>query len=169
MKKILLAALILLSSKLTATVYLEPTAHFNPSREIAAVYIEFEGQILLLHRQNNISEGNKWAPPAGHVEKGETPIEAAIRELEEETGYDISNQTIENFKPIYIEYNEQNHYVFHMFRTNLSLDPGAVKIDFEEHKGFTWVTPEDALKMNLLKDEDTCIKLIYFTTDIIKK
>ena len=52
-----------------------------------------------------------------------------------------------------------------MFRTKLQGDPGAVKIDFNEHKGFTWVTPSDALKMDLLKDEDSCIKLIYFPFD----
>lgn len=162
MKNIFLTITLLLLTKLSATVYLEPTPQFHPRREIAAVYIEHDGQILLLHRQDNISEGNKWGPPAGHVEKGETPLEAAIRELEEETGYDISNQAIEKVHTAYIEYNEKNHYVFHMFRTSLQGDPGAVKIDFNEHKGFTWVTPADALKMNLLKDEDVCIQSIYF-------
>ncbi len=161
MVKIFSLLSLLLIAKLSATVYLEPTSQFNPRREIAAVYIEHEGQILLLHRQNNISEGNKWAPPAGHIENAEAPLQAAIREIKEETGYDISRQTIEKFKTVYIEYGEHNHYVYHMFLTSLQGDPGAVKIDFNEHKGFTWVTPADALKMKLLKDEDTCIKLIY--------
>lgn len=49
-----------------------------------------------------------------------------------------------------------------MFRTQLQGDPGAVKINFDEHKGFTWVTPSDSLKMDLLQDEDPCFRLIYF-------
>ncbi len=166
MKKIFSLLSLLLITKLSASVHLESTSPFSQRREIAAVYIEYEGQILLLHRQNNISEGNKWAPPAGHVETGENPLQAAIREIEEETGYDISRKAIENFKTVYIEYSEHNHYVYHMFRTSLQGDPGAVKIDFNEHKGFTWVTPADALKMDLLKDEDTCIKLLYFPSQI---
>ena len=38
-----------------------------------------------------------------------------------------------------------------MFRTQLQDDPGEVKINFNEHKGFTWVTPSDGLKMDLLQ------------------
>lgn len=50
-----------------------------------------------------------------------------------------------------------------MFRTKLKDDPSAVKINFVEHKGFTWVAPEDGLKMDLLQDEDPCFRLIYFS------
>jgi hypothetical protein len=49
-----------------------------------------------------------------------------------------------------------------MFRTKLIEDPGQVKINFNEHKGFTWVTPEDGLNMDLLQDEDPCFRLVYF-------
>jgi 8-oxo-dGTP diphosphatase len=164
MKKILFTALsMLLIAKLPATVYLEPTPQFKPRVEVATIYIEHDGQILLLHRQNNKSQGNKWGIPGGKVEKHETPLQAVIREIKEETGLDISNQTIEAIKPVYIEYNEKNHFVYHAFRTQLQDDPGSVKINFEEHKGFTWVTPADALTMNLLQDEDECIITDYFS------
>lgn len=162
MKKIVLLFLILLFTKLSATVYLEPTAHFKPSVEVATIYIEYNGQILLLHRQNNKSQGNKWGIPGGKVEKNETPLQAVIRETKEETGLDISDQPIETLKSVYVEYNEKNHFVYHAFRTQLQRDPGAIRINFDEHKGFTWVTPTDALKMDLLQDEDACIIKDYF-------
>lgn len=76
---------------------------------------------------------------------------------------DISKQPIEALKVVYVEYNEKDHFVYHAFRTKLLGDPGAVKINFNEHKGFTWVTPADALKMNLLQDEDACIIKDYFS------
>ena len=161
MKK-LLALFFLLITKLSATIYLEPTPQFKPCVEVATVYIEYDSQILLLHRQNNKSEGNKWGIPGGKVEKNETPLQAVIRETKEETGFDISNQAIETLKTVYVEYNEKNHFVYHAFSTQLQGNPGSVKINFDEHKGFTWVRPVDALKMNLLQDEDACIMKNYF-------
>ena len=43
------------------------------------------GRILLLkHKQLG-----KWFPPGGHVEANETPDEALVREVKEETGLDV--------------------------------------------------------------------------------
>lgn len=153
--------LIFFALNLNATIYLQPTAQFKPRVEIAAVYIEHNGTILLLHRQPNKSQGNKWGIPGGKIDKNETALQAAIREVKEETGYDISNQPIENVGTVYIEYNDKDHFVYHMFRTTLKGDPSTVKINFNEHKGFTWVTPSDSLQMDLLQDEDPCIRLAY--------
>lgn len=104
--------------------------------------------------------------PGGKVDKSETPLQAAIREIYEETGYQISLQEIDHLKTVYlktvyIEYDERDRFVYHMFRTILNGDPGAVKINFNEHKGFTWVTPSESLTLDLLKGEDPCIRLIY--------
>lgn len=162
MKKFLLL-FVFLATNLSATIYLEPTPQFKPCIEVATVYIEHDGQILLLHRQNNKSQGNKWGLPGGKVEKNETPVQAVIRETKEETGTDLSSQPIETLQPVYVEYTEKNHFVYHTFRTQLLGDSGAIRINFEEHKGFTWVTPTDALKMNLLQDEDACIMKNYFS------
>ncbi len=160
--KTLFYILLFLSAQLSAVIYMEPTPQFKPRVEISAVYIVNGDNILLMHRQNNKSQGNKWGIPGGKVEKGETPLQAAIREVKEKTGFDISKQPIEKLDTVYIEYNEKDHFVYHMFRTTLNDDPGAVKINFKEHKGFTWVTPEEGLKMDLLQDEDPCFRLVYF-------
>jgi 8-oxo-dGTP diphosphatase len=154
---------LLFTTQLPAVIYLEPTPQFKPRIEIAAVYIEHNNNILLLHRQNHKSQGNKWGIPGGKIDKNETPLQAAIREIKEETGYDLSNQQLEDVGTVYVEYNEKDHFVHHMFRTKLLADPGAVKINFDEHKGFTWVTPAESLHMDLLKDEDPCIRLVYFS------
>jgi mutator protein MutT len=161
MKKVL-TTFVGIATQLSATVYLTPSPQFKPCVEVATIYIECEGQILLLHRQNHKSEGNKWGIPGGKVEKNETPLQAVIRETKEETGLDISNYFIETLKPVFIEYDEKNHFVYRAFRTQLQGDPSSVRINFSEHKGFTWVSPTDALKMDLLQDEDVCIRKDYF-------
>lgn len=44
-----------------------------------------EGRVLLVKRRNEPDAG-KWGFPGGHVEYGETALQAAARELREETG-----------------------------------------------------------------------------------
>ncbi len=51
----------------------------------STVYI-FHNDRVLLHKH---VKHNKWLPPGGHLEANETPPEAAIREVKEETGLDI--------------------------------------------------------------------------------
>jgi len=43
-------------------------------------------KILLVHHK----KFGKWLQPGGHIEKFENPVDAAIREIKEETGVDIS-------------------------------------------------------------------------------
>lgn len=47
-----------------------------------AVYPRHEGRVLLIHHRRLA----RWLPPGGELEPDETPLEAAARELFEETG-----------------------------------------------------------------------------------
>jgi len=44
------------------------------------------GEVLLLKRPDDVHQGGLWSFPGGKVESGEHPLQAAIRELKEETG-----------------------------------------------------------------------------------
>ena len=59
--------------------------------ETVLAYIEKEDQYLLLYRnkkKNDINEG-KWIGVGGHIENGETPEDALVREIKEETNLDV--------------------------------------------------------------------------------
>jgi len=42
-------------------------------------------ELLLLKRPGNVHQGGLWSFPGGKVEDGEAPLNAAVRELKEET------------------------------------------------------------------------------------
>ena len=57
-----------------------PQRHF-----VATGYVVFEGRtLLLLHKKLGL-----WLPPGGHIDEGELPEEAALREIREETGLEV--------------------------------------------------------------------------------
>ncbi|AXI78963.1 NUDIX hydrolase [Peterkaempfera bronchialis] len=55
---------------------------------IAAAIVVSEGRVLMVRRR--VSEGQlSWQFPAGEIELGESPEEAAVRETAEETGLGV--------------------------------------------------------------------------------
>ncbi len=62
--------------------------HFVDPKVAAAVLIEQDGRVLLVRRVNEPFRG-LWTLPAGFVNGGEDPAEAAARECLEETGLNV--------------------------------------------------------------------------------
>jgi ADP-ribose pyrophosphatase YjhB (NUDIX family) len=62
--------------------------HFIDPKVAAAVLIEKDGRVLLVRRVNEPFRG-QWTLPAGFINGGEDPAEAAVRECLEETGLNV--------------------------------------------------------------------------------
>ena len=138
-------------------IYEEMPEDFNSSFEVVSCFVEHNEKILLLHRQNHKPQGNTWGGPAGKLEGGEDIHEAIKRETKEETG--ISLKDPRYFKKLFVRFPDYD-FVYHIFHEMLDEFP-EVKLCEEEHKDFNWINPRDALGMNLILDEDFCIKLLY--------
>ncbi len=124
----------------------------------AAVLVECQSKILLLHRNANRSEGNTWALPAGSIEQGESDKEAALRELFEETGFVAKDSDVSllhvfgwNFPHASVHFP-----VFKLMLENFY----DVVLSPSEHQGYMWITPEDAY----LRDD-----LIYGVHEVLQK
>ncbi|MFH1472822.1 MAG: NUDIX domain-containing protein [bacterium] len=55
---------------------------FNKKFDVVSLFIEHEGEILLLHRHDNKPQGNTWSMPAGKVGKDEELLKALVREVD---------------------------------------------------------------------------------------
>ena len=119
------------------------------------VFRKKEGKILylLLHY-----ELGHWGFSKGHIEKGETPQEAAKRELEEETGIK-EVEIIPGFKKWF-------KYFFRSKGNNIckivtyflgETKQEKVKLSFE-HIGFKWLPFQEAMKQLTFKNTKTLLE-----------
>ena len=87
--------------------------------EITVLCLISDGDKVLL--QNRIKEDWKgYTLPGGHVEPGESFVDAVIREMKEETGLDIKNPRLAGVKqfPIIDGGKENGRYIVFLFKTN---------------------------------------------------
>ena len=108
---------------------------------------------LLLYRR-----GNYWNFPKGHFESGERSIDAALRELEEETGLKKAELRIApNFRAYERFYfrvgNEGIYDTVILFLAESH--KAEIKISPREHSGFAWFLYRDALNVVGTKYKDT--------------
>ena len=61
--------------------------------ETVMCYIKYKDKYLMLYRNKKINDPNegKWMGVGGHIEEGETPDQALIREVFEETGLKVTS------------------------------------------------------------------------------
>ena len=140
-------------------IYEQKPENFSPKFEVVSCFLEHNGEILLLHRQNHKPQGDTWGVPAGKVDEGESVMTSLQREAWEETGVKLDSEKIKHFKKIFVRYDDYD-FSYHIFHTKFENKP-EVEIREEEHKGFQWLSPKDAMKINLIQDLDACIEMFY--------
>ena len=80
-------------------------------------HIRDEGRVLLQLRADGAFGAGFWNGPGGHVEEGESPLEAAIREVEEEAGLVVRDLLEHGVLTFYFGEAEEPKYMVHVFST----------------------------------------------------
>jgi 8-oxo-dGTP pyrophosphatase MutT (NUDIX family) len=140
-------------------IFQTPPDHFHPKIEASGCHFVLGQRQLFLKRQSSILDGGTWGVPGGKLEKGESPKQAVMREVREETGIDLQPDSIQFLRTVYVRYPEMD-FIYHMFQVALD-DLPQVTIDPHEHVDFRWMTLDEALTLPLIRGEDECLKLLY--------
>ncbi len=132
-----------------------PPENFSPRVETAGVYCLLHNRILFLKRSAHKPLAGLWGIPGGKLEKGETPLAAALREVQEETSLVLEPSKLSYINKVYIRIPEWD-FIFHLFRYTVEGEP-QVFLN-EEHELFHWVTKEEALQLSLILGGKECLE-----------
>ena len=107
--------------------------------EISVFIINNNKQILLQKRAASKRFGaNKWGLCSGHVDAGETLENAALREMKEEVGLDVSKEDLHSLgEKLFIIGNTNSHITYH-FYTKTNKEETEFIIQKEELSQVKW-------------------------------
>lgn len=128
----------------------------NPKPAAGVLFENEAGEILLIKRGNWPNIGT-WSIPAGFIERDERPVNAASRELEEETSLQVDPGDLELLDNLMVEHPDGKHVLVVVFRANiadmegqLSAGDDAQEAEFQELEKL--VDSYEELESEALKD-----------------
>jgi 8-oxo-dGTP pyrophosphatase MutT (NUDIX family) len=131
-----------------------PDKETKPVLSAGGVVFDARGRVLLLRR----SDEGTWCFPKGHVESGETPKEAAAREIKEEAGLDVRlGKKVAEIHYTFYAHEEgvnQAKRVVYFLATPTGGDI-VLEERFDAHR---WVPPARALRMLPYRNDKTVLR-----------
>ncbi len=132
---------------------------FNPKLRAVGCLIVCGNKHLLLKRNKNKFEGEKWQAPGGKIEEGESKEEALLREVLEETSLYLESNRLSFIESFYVRYSEYD-FEYDIFVYPIDKIP-EIKLRDEKHSEYKWATKEEALKLPIIKDGHAVLKIVY--------
>jgi len=133
-------------------------------------YLKRDDKTLMLHRVKKKSDMHKgkWNGLGGKFEAGETPEECVIREVKEESGYDITNPQLHGFITFPAFDGIQDWYVFVFSATEFS---GDMIISSEGN--LEWIDDKQLMELKLWEGDKIFMKWLnqdqFFSAKFIYK
>ena len=107
-----------------------------------------DGKVLMLKRPDRChSFPGMWSLVAGKIEDGESPADAAVREIREETGLTVGAPDA-SLPPVYVR---EGKVLWQVHPFLFRLDAAGPVLN-DENEAFQWVAPEDIGGMATVKE-----------------
>tara|TARA_Y100001936_G_C15580416_1_gene411759 strand:+ start:95 stop:553 length:459 start_codon:yes stop_codon:yes gene_type:complete len=119
------------------------------------VYLQRNKQTLMLHRVKKAQDFHKgkWNGLGGKLEPGETPEECAIREVKEESGFDVTNPRLRGIItfPMFDQVDDWYVYLF----TASEFTGEAIE---SPEGNLSWIDDAQLLDLNLWEGDKVFLK-----------
>lgn len=126
--------------------------HRTENAELTVLCLIQDGNRVLL--QNRVKQDWKgYTLPGGHVETGESFVDAVVREMKEETGLHITNPRLVGIKQFPIE---GGRYIVLLFKAT-EFEGTVVSSDEGEME---WIDIDDLSKINVVEDFHDLMKVM---------
>jgi len=124
-----------------------------------SVALERDGKFLLVLRANPPAQ-HMYAFPGGRVDPGERPEDAALRELEEETGLKAANPrpfATFDLPSRRADGSLSSHFLLTVFLVD---DPGGEPQALDDAKAVGWFAPEEIRALHAPDSMITCMDML---------
>src|SRR5882724_6674459 len=123
----------------------------SESIEVANVLLQnAASDILLLQRAPALRRAYLWGLPGGLIDPGEVAEQAALRELEEETGIPEAALTLHGIRRFFIQTAQQGLYVHNLVTSLKTSVIPPVVLDPNESIAYRWTSLEAACSCSQL-------------------